>query len=300
MSSSSRELSKEMKEVAYILERGILDHDIIEGVTDCETVWNFIRKHMSTQLVIYFERKFSSDWFEKVKNENVTFLLDQNNELLFQSYRNATRQTLKSSNQLEPLPGFKTEYVPGDRVMVPWIKGKDLQNWYRGTIKGHCVVGCSKYGEIRTYHVMFDDGDEDPALSEEYVWSIDEYNIAMDEKIKRIMENKGIHEYHLNGDPYTQRKGFFKLEKYTSQKIYGSIIDVLRAHDDAYVERHDPSDIQKEDLLLPNEWNFSTTGICRYQSQTVDNDSDASISSSSGSSFTSISSSCESLTPLPY
>ena len=296
MSRSSGELSKEMKEVAYILERIILDNEIIEGVTDCETVWNFIRTHMSTQLKNYFKRKLSSNWFEKVKNKKVTAVLEQDDKvLLFESYRKEIRQTLKSSNRLEPLPGFKTKYVSGDRVMVPWMKGQNLENWYRGTIKGHSVVASSKYGEIRNYHVMFDDGDEDTALSEEYVWSIDEYRIATDEKIKQIMEKKGIHEYHLDGDPYTQRKGFFKLEKYTAQKIYGSIIDVLRAHDDAYVERHDPSVIQREDLLLPNEWNFSNNQISRYQSQNEQCHSDVSISSSTGSSCTSLSSSCESI-----
>ena len=169
----------------------------------------------------------------------------------------------KQSRQLKPTKGLKTVYKDGELVSAGYIVNDPIE-WFSGVVQSSKVVKKSKYDDVRTYHIKFEDGDEIKSLQEEYVLSREEYKLEIDEVFKMKMTQKGITHHLIEGDDtYLQKKGFYTIKKYFGQKGYGSIVDVVRAHDDAYVKEHTPNKIKKKDLLLSEEWSFLPERVVR-------------------------------------
>lgn len=169
----------------------------------------------------------------------------------------------KQSRLLNPTKGFKRVYNDGEHVRAGYIDEYPIE-WHPGVVQSSNVVKKSKYDDVRTYHIKFEDGDEIKDLAEEFVWSDQEYELEIDDSFKKKMKGKGITHHIIKGDDkYAEIKGVYTIKKYFGRKIYGSIVDVVRAHDNAYVKKHTPTKIKEKDLLLSDEWSFLPHRVVR-------------------------------------
>jgi len=123
----------------------------------------------------------------------------------------------------------------GDKVYACWLGDCDSESddkqWYSATVIGKKHVDKGFLGErATTYHILFDDGDEDDSLDDVFVMSRCDYFISLKQRIND------------KEDP--------------NDKEFAYIEDALRTHDDNVVEEKG-RETTKDNLKRPEEWKFA-------------------------------------------
>mmetsp|Transcript_2224 Transcript_2224/g.5909 ORF Transcript_2224/g.5909 Transcript_2224/m.5909 type:complete len:232 (-) Transcript_2224:397-1092(-) len=155
-------------------------------------------------------------------------------------------KSLQNASQIKELHNV------GDKVWACWLPMGDNQSWFPAIVKSSTVVGKSKYGVIRSYHVVFEDGDEDDELNEMYVMSEEEHRhtvlgtSAFEGVKSKCFKNKT--------DEYAAIRGAYVTDL-TGNILFSTMGAAARARDDELVERNGDK-VRRRDLNFPEEWDL--------------------------------------------
>lgn len=155
----------------------------------------------------------------------------------------------------------------GDKVVAAWFS-EGNRSWYNGIIADYKVIQTHKaFGEMRVYHIDFDDGDSTKNLEDFYVMPRLDYDLEIQltrkkRRLKGVINHVDVEsddesddEYaQTKGDEYAQVRGWYTTEM-TGKKEFASLSEAMRAYDKAIVKKKGQT-VQKTDLNLPMDWDF--------------------------------------------
>lgn len=143
----------------------------------------------------------------------------------------------------------------GDKVFACWRDMGDETSWYPAIVKSFQIVGKSVFGDIRSYHIVFADEDEDDDSGEAFLKTEEEYQYSLLE----FSTFKGLRNKCFEGfkDEYAEIQGGYVTDL-TGNTIFSAIGAAGRARDDKIVER-DGRRVRKSDLNFPAEWEFPSS-----------------------------------------
>mmetsp|Transcript_34100 Transcript_34100/g.71784 ORF Transcript_34100/g.71784 Transcript_34100/m.71784 type:complete len:322 (+) Transcript_34100:169-1134(+) len=154
-------------------------------------------------------------------------------------------------------PGFplKPDIKKGEKVYACW-SGGDGVGWFPGRvwdIKESPGVG---YGPIKTYDIVFDDGDTESNVGEIWVAKKTDYEVCVQKPEESWVGVRNAR-FPNAKDEYAREIGWYEITVGGDPQLYVSLGDALRAHDKYMIESKGKANISATDLNFPEEHNLT-------------------------------------------
>ena len=156
-----------------------------------------------------------------------------------------TPSPVKKKSQLKP------RFDVGDEVYAEFLPN----SWYPGKVKSYKEVESdSKYGPIRFYDIIFDDGDEKAKVEDYKVMAKRDYELTSRRKhneymgVKICTDGKSI-------DRWARDVGWYEVNIDGTTQLYSFLSDAMKVHD-AYVVRTKGNQVEKSELNIPQDYSW--------------------------------------------
>ena len=219
--------------------------------------WNFVLRNASPKLEEFMKDRRDSNR-HKWDDNKLYYLVRVKFIASFHKFREKVLIALQEKSQDSSISSsiainIKKRHQEGDKVWACWME--DGQ-YFPGTVKAYKVVQTGgKYGNCLSYHIQFDDEDEDNDIPEAYVMSEDDYHFTLRHEVGRLCINKRVtHHHDRAGDVYAKLIGWYKTV-YTGERIFSSLKEAVNIHDKEVVKRLG-AQTKSDDLILNEKWVF--------------------------------------------
>ena len=196
---------------------------------------------------------------EYVEPVQKNVIKDKNN-LDYESEEEGDEKKQSSPNPSVPAnKRIKPNIKKGEKVYALWLGGRGDKNWYPGRIWDIKVLpGKTIYGPVKTYDIVYDDGDTETNLDEIFVMKKEEYEIFM---LKKEKDWIGVTNFTdtKSQDAYARIIGWYDTWFGGEHRVYSSLGEALRAYDKHII------DVRGRDNILDSELNFPEEHIVQSE-----------------------------------
>lgn len=123
----------------------------------------------------------------------------------------------------------KPAYKKGEKIYALWSGG--TQKWYPGRIWDIKLSSSSSdYGAVRTFDVIYDDGDTETDLKEIFVMKKADYELCMMKEEKDWIGVKNVTDPNSRDD-FARAVGWYEVNIEGTNHVFSSLGDALRFYD---------------------------------------------------------------------
>ena len=200
-----------------------------------------IEKKATPKRVVYIKKEVKKEKPTSKQTEVSVVKKEKSPGATSNNTKLVTPSPVKKKSQLKP------RFNVGDEVYAEYSHN----SWYPGKVKFYKEVDSdSKYGPIRLYDIIFDDGDERKKLRDYGVMAKRDYELTSRVKkyvgIKICTDKKSI-------DKWARDVGWYEVNLGGTKQLYSLLSDAIEAHD-VYVLRSKGNQVEKSDLNIPQHY----------------------------------------------
>ena len=163
----------------------------------------------------------------KVKEDNRTTEIDSSLEVTATDYiKIDSSLKAKTSEYIKPV------IKKGEKVYACW-GGKDGKGtlWYPGRTWDTKSSPGGEFGPVRMYDIVYDDGDMEPQVDEEWVVKKEEYEVGVEKPDEKSWIGVTNIRFEDSMDNYARVIGWYRTTFGGESRVYSSLAKALRSYD---------------------------------------------------------------------